>query len=156
MTDINKTIPVITIKAGTAVRIELDDTDGAFEIHYDTSEHRGQLVVKEADGLPDSYDRVGILYCEEFGTAVSKGETSKLECSPMDEDDDDDWGEYTFAIYWYGAKAWFNKEEVAWTNERVSGCEYIDPSLAHAQAYKLLQRHGLSEQIQVIRSDVQP
>ena len=32
MTDINKTIPVITIKAGTAVRIELDDTDGALTV----------------------------------------------------------------------------------------------------------------------------
>lgn len=76
--------------------------------------------------------------------------------SLTEDEDDDGRGEYTFAIYWYGAKAWFNKEEVAWTNERVSGCEYTDPSLAHAQAYKLLQRHGLSEQVQVIRSDVQP
>ena len=157
MTDINKTIPVITIKAGTAIRIELEDTDGSFEIHYDTSAHPGQLVVKEAEGLPDSYARTGILYCEEYATEAARYKNSQpVEISSGIDDDEDDDNRPTYAIYWYAAKAWFNKEEMAWTHERVDGCEYHDPSLAHEQALKRLQVHGMSEQIKVIRSDVQP
>ena len=152
MTDINKTIPVITIKAGTAIRIELDRADGAFEIHFDTLAHPEQVVVKEASGVADSYERTGVLYCEEFSMLPPESDDCDSTGTIRHNDDD----EYSYAIYWFGAKAWFNKDEQAWANERVDGCEYDDPSLAHEQANKLLTRHGLSEQIKVVSSDCQP
>ena len=152
---IARTIPVVTIKIGTAVRIEFADTDGGFEIHYDTAEHPGQLIVKETDGLPDSYERTGILYCEEFGVVDACAPT-EVGISATAEVSDNEWGEdHTFAIYWRSGKCWYNREEQAWSHDRISACEFDSPIDANERAIKLLKNLDMVEQFTIVRSDQQ-
>jgi hypothetical protein len=44
----------ITLNSGESISVALADTDGEFQIHYDTAEYPKQLVVKECAGLPGS------------------------------------------------------------------------------------------------------
>lgn len=148
---VERSIPVITIKAGTAVCIEFADTDGSFEIHYDSPAHPGQLLVKETEGAHDSTGRKGILYCEEFEVVEQAGSPTPVEVDLMSEDQN-----FTFAIYWRNGKCWYNREEQAWAIERTEACEYDDAFYAHEQSFKLLKNLGMSEQFTIIRSDDTP
>jgi hypothetical protein len=148
---------VVTLKPGQALRVELFETDGAFEIHYDTPDHKGCLVVKEADGLPDSYERVGILYCEEFGVTPINEATYVGDV----EDDTDD-GEVlgsstdglTWAIYSLTRKQWFNRTDSSyWSSERLIQCEFLENQAAHDSCSRVYHLFGHSEQLQVVRSD---
>jgi hypothetical protein len=59
---------IIELKPGESLTVKLFETDGEFEIHYDTKEHPNALVVKETAGLPGSIkgDADSILYHEDW------------------------------------------------------------------------------------------
>jgi hypothetical protein len=41
----------ITLKPGEHIAVQFDQTDGEFQIHFDTAEHPNQIVVKETGGI---------------------------------------------------------------------------------------------------------
>lgn len=141
---------VITLHPGQAIRIELADTDGAFEVHYDTAGYASQLVVAEVENLPDSYGRKGILYCEDWNKSLSN------PAVPVEADDAEEDTDLTFAIYSPTSQTYFNREEQAWVHTRVDPCEYCDPVQAHERVAALLKQYGTSEQFEVLRSDQKP
>ena len=155
---------VITLKPGQALRIELFETDGAFEIHYDTPDHKNCLVVKEAEGLPDSYERVGILYCEEFGTPPINEQTYVGDADDDIDSAEADDGEpapeapaFTWAIYSMSRKMWFNRADGKhWSSERLPTCEFLDSFYAHEECRNVYFNYGNTEQLQVMRSDQKP
>jgi hypothetical protein len=154
---------VVTLKPGQALRVELFETDGAFEIHYDTPDHKGCLVVKEAEGLPDSYERVGILYCEEFGREVAEDCAAELALNETDAEGGpaDDLYEaaeqpFTYAIYSSSRKKWFSKEGPRWLDTRDVTCEFLQSHYAQSQCRVILHNYGMSEQMVVLRSDQKP
>ena len=58
---------VVTIAPGEMVRIELEGTDGAFEISFDSKESPNAVVVRETESSSDDSERSGELYRESFG-----------------------------------------------------------------------------------------
>jgi hypothetical protein len=42
----------IVLNPGEAVSVSFAETDGSFEIHFDTKEHPNAVVVKETGGMP--------------------------------------------------------------------------------------------------------
>jgi hypothetical protein len=66
----------IRIKQGEKFRFVTDDSDGEFEVHYNTEEHPDSFVIKEVAGLPGN--KIGaanaILYQEDFGCHITLGD----------------------------------------------------------------------------------
>ena len=73
----------IVLAPGEKLTIQLAESDGEFEVHFDTSEHPRQVVIKETAGLPGSEigDAMAVLYCEDF----SKAQEGLTEASPVAE-----------------------------------------------------------------------
>lgn len=78
----------VTLYPGESVQIEFANTDGQFEIHFDTSEHPNAIIVKETANLTPN--RVGagdaILYHDEF--MVNEDEVSDDESEIASDEDD--------------------------------------------------------------------
>ena len=162
MSDTLKPI-VVTLRPGQAIRIELADTDGAFEIHYDTPVYSNQLVVAEVENLPDSYGRRGVLYHEDWRKNTNQGVTLPVADEETESVEGDE-GEIftgfcipllTFAVYSVARKQWWSPHLNVWVDERDRNCEFEDPSAAHRLADKLLRDYGLSTLLSVVRSDQQ-
>jgi hypothetical protein len=62
----------VVLKQGESLIVCIDDSDGEFEIHYNTPEHPDSLIVKETAGLPGSLkgEAFEILYDEKFGLGI--------------------------------------------------------------------------------------
>lgn len=65
----------ITVPERGAVRITFAESDGAFEVHFNTTEHWNQIFVKETDGMPGSLKGRAneLLYIEDFGYVNADG-----------------------------------------------------------------------------------
>lgn len=62
----------IIMHPGDVLKIQFMETDGEFEIHFDTDEHPNSLIVKETAGLPGSVMGAAesTLYHEQWGGAA--------------------------------------------------------------------------------------
>lgn len=82
----------VMLQPGDKLSVEFADTDGEFEIHYDTKEHDKSIVVKETGGLPGSItgDANAVLYEEHFGDQDPGDVMEHLTGTDDDDDDDDD------------------------------------------------------------------
>jgi hypothetical protein len=82
-------MPTITLNNGDVLKVELNGTDGQFEIHFDSVEYPKQLVIQETANLPGN--RVGeaeaILYHEDLrGKCVPEdGDVADEELQPPDQ-----------------------------------------------------------------------
>lgn len=157
----------ITLSPGQAVRIELSEGDGAFEIHYDTPKHTNKLVVEEVENLEDTSGRTGILYCEDFSPAPGFRGTF---CAPEEEEQDStefdkcvadsaDTGApitdgITYAIYWGSQKGWYRVGTKATTVEtRDVSCEIYGVGDALRVVRRLHRDYGTAAMLTVVRSD---
>lgn len=63
----------IVLSPGDKLEIGLADTDGAFEVHYDTAEHPKSFLIKETDFLSGNViGKAGsVLYQEDFKLPAS-------------------------------------------------------------------------------------
>ncbi len=59
---------IITLNPGEKLIVEFHESDGQFEIHFDSEEHKDAIVVKETAYLPGNVCGIGgeTLYCEKF------------------------------------------------------------------------------------------
>ena len=55
-------MPTIVLSPGDVLKVQFDESDGAFEVHFDTTEHPNSVVVKEICGGVSG----ATLYHEEF------------------------------------------------------------------------------------------
>lgn len=150
---------VITLKPGQALRIELFETDGAFELHYDTPAYPNQLVVKEAEGLEDSSGRTGVLYCEAFMSPIDALDVEAADPDFGDAEDESDevyCGPPTFAIYSGTRKMWFDCKYHVFVNNRNKNCEFESSHDADQFANHLTRAHGTRAKLEVVRSDYSP
>lgn len=65
----------VTLKPGESLNVQFHETDGEFEVHFDTPQYPQALVVKETAGLPGSVKGGAeeILYHEAFGRGIPAG-----------------------------------------------------------------------------------
>lgn len=73
----------ITLAPGESLSVVFKDTDGEFEIHFDTPEYKEQIVVKEIAGLSGSEvgEANAILYHEIFLFSDEEEESDLDEAS---------------------------------------------------------------------------
>ena len=61
---------IITLAPGDSLQVQFKDTDGEFQVHFDTKEHPQSIIVKETGGMPGNI--IGkaqtTLYQEDFGS----------------------------------------------------------------------------------------
>lgn len=78
---------IVTLEPGDFVKIQFKDTDGEFQVHFDTEEHNCSIVVKETGGMPGNIigDARTILHHEDFSqvmptekTEIKKSEKMKI------------------------------------------------------------------------------
>jgi hypothetical protein len=120
----------VVLPKGTALRVELSCTDGAFEIHFDTEKHKNCLVVEEVDDIADSSGRAGILYCERFAS-VPDEDASDASDDEFEDPNSSDNVVYTFALR-SDNDHWFDPEQLLWVPERTQTCECSDFDTANA------------------------
>jgi hypothetical protein len=85
MTKHKDVVPLeIVLRSHQAIKITFHETDGEFQIHYDTKEHPGSLVVKETSGCEGSVkgDASAILYQDDF--ISEEEELNQVEASLED------------------------------------------------------------------------
>jgi len=65
---------IVKVGIGEKVKVQFTDSDGEFEIHFDSPEYPKSIIVKESAGLPGS--KIGnaneIIYHETFGSFEEK------------------------------------------------------------------------------------
>ncbi len=61
-------MPTIVLSPGDVLKVQFDESDGAFEVHFDTTEHPNSVVIKETGGFEGSICGAAeaILYHEDF------------------------------------------------------------------------------------------
>lgn len=75
-------MPTILLHPGEHVTVQLEGSDGEFEIHFDSPHHPGCLVVKETAGLPGSgvAGDEEVLYYDLFHSEDHRVPGSKTTC----------------------------------------------------------------------------
>ena len=60
----------ITLKAGEYIAVQFEQTDGEFQIHFDTPRHPNALVVEETSQALNA--AVGVVFREQFGVPTER------------------------------------------------------------------------------------
>ncbi len=65
---------IVTLNPGDVLQVQFAETDGAFEIHFDSQQHPNAIIVKETDGLRGNIlgEAATILYEERFGLPLAE------------------------------------------------------------------------------------
>jgi len=57
---------IIELSPDDVLTVRFKDTDGEFQIHFDSEKHPETVTVEETSNFPDDKNRTGILYQESF------------------------------------------------------------------------------------------
>ena len=68
---------IIELQQGDVLTIQIHDSDGEFEIHYNSERHPDSLLIKETGGMSGNIigEANEIIYYENFSENKMKGES---------------------------------------------------------------------------------
>lgn len=74
----------VILKPGDTLIIEFADSDGQFQIDFDSTEFPNQVIVRETAGMPGNVvEGLGILHHEKFGEGVDDAQNGEVDCTKL-------------------------------------------------------------------------